>query len=337
MTKLTEKENYLRLLRGEFPEWIPMYAFGPNPDGTPTSQIKCFSGPLIPHRMVKKPAKDLWGVTYVDVEGGDLPEPNNFILEDVTKWQDVIHAPDVSDFDWEKVAKQDLARWNVDRSQTALTFVLHTGFFQGLMSFMGFNEGLCALVEEPEACQELFNYMSDFYMYYLEHIIDYIKPDIIGITDDIATWANPFISPELYREMLKPLYARHAKFATDRGLPIDMHCCGRCEDFIDDWLDFGVTAWQPAQVSNDLLAIKEKYGRTFVICGGFDMTPELADPNCPKEAVVDAVKKTIDKLAPGGGYSCCASFLGAPGDKIVQQKNAWVRETVREYGANYYR
>lgn len=334
--RLTEKENYLRLLRGELPQWIPMYAFGPNPDGTPTCQRKVFSGPLSQQMMTPKPAKDIWGVTYVSVDGGKLPEPNNFILDDVTRWRDVIHAPDTSSFDWEKVAKQDLERWKVDREQTAVCFVLHTGFFQGLMSFMGFDEGLCALIEEPEECQALFQYMSDFYLDYLGHIIDYIKPDIIGITDDIATWSNPFISPQMYRTMLKPLYAKHAQFAIDRRIPIDMHCCGRCEDFIDDWLDFGVNAWQPAQVSNDLLAIKAKYGRRLAICGGFEMTPELADDDCPKELVVEAVKKTIDQLAPGGGYCFYGNFLGAPGNEKVLAKNAWLRETVREYGANYY-
>jgi len=337
MAQMTEKENYMKMMRGEMPEWVPMYSFGPRPDGAPVAQYKCFSAPLIPHRMVKKPAKDLWGVTYVDVIGGDLPEPNNFILDDITKWRDVIHAPDFSDLDWEDVARKDLARWNVPRDQTALTFVLHTGYFQYLMSFMGFNDGLLALAEEPEECQELFEYLGDFYISYLEHIIDYIQPDIVGITDDIASFQNPFLSPRLYREILKPIYARQAKVATDRGIPIDMHCCGRCEDFIDDWIEIGVNAWQPAQVSNNLSAIKAKYGRKFAICGGFDMTPQLTDPNCAKETVVEAVKSTIDKLAPDGGYCFYGNFLGAPTDPITRQKNQWIYETWLDYGKNFYR
>lgn len=258
------------------------------------------------------------------------------MLTSITKWHDIIKAPDTSCYDWDMLAKKDLERWNIDREQTALTLVLNTGYFQGLMSFMGFTEGLCALAEEPEECQALLEYMSDFYLDYLDHIIDYIKPDILAITDDIATWSNPFISPDLYHKMLKPLYAKYAQRAIDRNIPIDMHCCGRCEDFIDDWMDFGVNAWQPAQVSNNLLAIKRKYGRKLAICGGFDMTSELVDENCTKEAVVEAVKQTIDKLAPGGGYCFYANFLGDPNDIVVQRKNAWVRETVREYGANYY-
>lgn len=338
MAKLTEKENYLRLMRGEVPEWIPIYNFGaPDPEGHPVSQRKCFSGPLCQQMATLQPAKDIWGVTYVAVDGGKLPEPGNFILDDITRWRDVIKAPDVSDFDWEKVARSDLEKWNVDRENTALCFVLHTGYFQAIMSFMGFSEGLCALAEEPDECMELVEYMSDFYLNYAEHVIDYIKPDIFAITDDIATFRSPFISLSLYREIFEPFYRKQAKLATDRGIPIDMHCCGQCQDFLDDWLDFGVNAWQPAQVSNDLAAIKKKYGNRLAICGGFDMTEELADIDCPREAIEAAAKETIDLLAPGGGYAFCGSFLGPIGDEKTALKNKWLNDFVREYGANYYK
>ena len=108
-------------------------------------------------------------------------------------------------------------------------------------------------------------------------------------------------------------------------------------DHIDDWLDFGVNAWQPAQVSNDLVAIKKKYGNRLAICGGFDMTEELADMNCSREAIEAAAKKTIDLLAPGGGYAFCGSFLGPVGDEKTAMKNKWLNDFVREYGANFYR
>lgn len=83
MVQLTEKENYMRLMHGEIPEWIPMYAFNESPDGKPTSQRKVFPEPLFRHRATREKAKDIWGVTYVAVDGGKMPEPNNFILEDI--------------------------------------------------------------------------------------------------------------------------------------------------------------------------------------------------------------------------------------------------------------
>jgi hypothetical protein len=334
---LTEKENYMRIMRGEMPEWVPLYNFGaPDPEGRPVTQKKCFSLPLCQQMMTPEPAKDIWGVTYVAADGGKLPAPGDFILDDICNWRDVVKAPDTSDWDWEQVAKKDLEFWKVDRENTALCYVTTTGLFQNLMALMGFTEGLCALAEEPEESKALAEYVGGFYIDYTAHIIDYIKPDIIGITDDICSFRSPFLSLNTYREIYEDIYIKLAKLAVDRNIPIDMHCCGRCEDFIDDWLAFGVKAWQPAQTSNNLLAIKEKYGNKLAICGGYDMTPELADPDCPRELVEASAKETIDRLAPGGAYSFCGSFLGAPGDEKVAQKNKWLNDFVREYGAHFY-
>jgi hypothetical protein len=41
---------------------------------------------------------------------------------------------------------------------------------------------------------------------------------------------------------------------------IDRHDCGKSEQFIDDWLEIGVSAWNPVQVTNDCVGIKKKYG-----------------------------------------------------------------------------
>ena len=146
----------------------------------------------------------------------------------------------------------------VDRTQTSVTATIHVGYFQQLMNFMGFTEGLCAMLEEPDEVMALFEYMNQFYLQICSKVRDYYKPDVWAITDDTATATNPFISVEMYREMIKPFHASEAKFAQEAGIPIDMHDCGRCEDFIEDWRDFGVCAWNPAQTMNDLAGIKKK-------------------------------------------------------------------------------
>ena len=139
------------------------------------------------------------------------------------------------------------------------------------MAFMGFVEGLCAIQEEPEEVYALFDYLCSFYESVTEKVIDYYKPDVIQLTDDIAAWAMPFVSPEQYRALIKPFQERDAKFGNDRGLPIAMHCCGKCEMFIDDWLSFGVRYWDPPQTSNDLAAIQKKYGNRIILEGCFDV------------------------------------------------------------------
>ncbi len=338
---MTGKENYMRIIRGEIPAWVPYYTFGKSPlDKDEPAMAGIFPSPLSGDMSVQGPAKDIFGVTFVpaaEAGGAKIPEPNNFILDDIRKWRDVIKVPDFSDIDWEKTAKKDLEKSNIDRSQTAVILGLHFGYFQRLVAFMGFSEGLIAMFEEPEEVLALNEYLCDFYTDILEKCIDYYKPDILNVCDDTAAWANPFMSPQMFRELFKPFHARQCEVGIRRGIPIEMHDCGRCEDFIDDWRDYGVVAWNPAQVSNDLLAIKKKYGRSLVIQGGWDIIgDELTRPDVTEEEVKASVKKAIDTYAPDGGYVFCGSFLGAIGDETVPIKNRWLWEAVEEYGKHFY-
>ena len=334
---MTEKENYFAVLRGEQPEWLPKFSFG-GPPGTiaPTAMV---SPQILSYqRMTSEASKDIWGVNYVPVDdagGGKLPEPGNFILKDIQKWREVIKAPDISGCDFEGDARKDLEK--IDRSQTAVVYDLNASFFQLLMSFMGFNEGLCAMFEEPDEVKALMDYVSGFTAEINEICIPLYKPDVVSLIDDTATWKNPFISVEMYRDLIKPYHARHVKIGTDIGCYADVHNCGRCEDFIEDWLDMGISAWNPAQTSNDLAGIKKKYGNRLVLCGCWDSQGRLNDPNVTEEEVKQAVYDTIDKYAPGGGYMFSGGFLGAIGDEISAQKNKWVNEAYAAYGRDYYK
>jgi hypothetical protein len=339
MSKLTEKENYLMTLRGECPEWVPNYTFGPVPGAKrPPASVMC--EPLILSNFrFSGGGKDCWGVNYVpSKETGNalLPEPNNFILDDITKWRDVIKAPDISDVDWEAQAKKQLDMFKIDRTQSAVAFNLHVGYFQNLMAFMGFTEGLCAMYEEPEEVKALFEYICDFYIDVAEHIIHYYQPDVLTMMDDTAAWKDPFISPQMYHDLVLPSLDRQAKLGRDLGIPITMHNCGRSEPFIEDWLSIGVNAWDPAQSCNDLKGIKAKYGNKLVLMGGWDAVGHLAAPDVTDEEIRQSVREVIDELAPGGGYCFCGGYIGALDDPEVGRKNAVVLDEVETYGGSFY-
>ncbi|MBQ9858001.1 MAG: veratrol--corrinoid protein metyltransferase, partial [Oscillospiraceae bacterium] len=281
---------------------------------------------------------DIWGVPYSATEntgGMALPTPGKFILDDIRKWRDVIKAPDLSYVDWEDMAKKGLA--HVDRNETIVEMYTHVGYFQHLMNFMGFNEGLLALYEEPEECMALFEYLADFYDEVAKKTIQYYKPDIMLINDDIATAINPFISLDMYRELIKPYAARLGHIAMDAGIYVDMHCCGRCEEFIDDWMEFGVTMWNPAQVMNDLKGIKEKYGNKLTLIGCWDSSGPPSWPGATEELVREEVRKCIDTYAPGGGFIFWGSMYGADDDQDFHNRASWVADEYNTYGRNWYK
>ncbi len=337
---MTEKDNFLLLLNGEHPEWVPIYSLGPSPDGSPPPTS--MTSPSFLNEGMRKPgiSKDIWGVEYIpvaDAGGAKIPDTTHFILDDITKWRDVIKAPDLSGIDWEMMAKKDLARFPYDRKDTLMAFTLHQGYFQFLAEFMGFAEGMMAMYEEPEEVQALIQYLSDFYYEIAVHTLDLYKPDILDLCDDIATAQNPFFSLDMYREIFKPAYVRLANLAKDRGMYVSMHCCGHCDIFVDDWYqDLYVRAWNPAQSTNDLMAVKEKYNNSLIICGGWDAQANIDNLNTEEE-IKESVIAAIDKFAPGGGYAFCGHFLGAIGDEKIAQKNRWINEAAAPYCKSFYK
>ena len=326
---ITPKENYMMLLRGEIPEYIPATYIQPVANVIVEDQIAptaCPNGPIT----------TVYGVTYVgseDLFNGALPMPGQILLDDITKWRDVIKNPDNSHRDWEGYYKKQLDTF--DRENKIVR--VHGGdYFLTLVSFMGFEGALIAMYQEPEEVYALFDYLCSFYESVTEKCIDYYKPDIVQLTDDIAAWAMPFVSPEQYRALIKPFQERDAKFGNDRGLPIAMHCCGKCEMFIDDWISFGVRYWDPPQTSNDLVAVQKKFGNQIILEGCFDILGELISESCTEETFKDAVRQAIDTYSKDAIFVFNHWLFGDPDNELFNQRNRWMTEVVEDYGLHCY-
>jgi hypothetical protein len=340
-TKLTPKENLMRMLHGQMPEWLPKFSFFYQPDPEiPEAPSSFWYRPSILTGERATGGRDIWGVQYVPTEsagGAALPKPGEFILEDIRKWRDVIKNPDTSGWDWEMLATKDLKAMNLDRNETAVCFSVCFGYFQTLCNFMGFTEGMIAMYEEPEEVKALIHYLADFMLMVEEKMIDYIQPDIVQLFDDTAAERSPFISQEMYREFLLPHYDRHAKFGRDRGIPIAMHNCGHSEVFFEDLTKIGVTRWDPVQLSNDIHGIQGRYGRNLVLCGAWESRGRLLDDDVTEEELRQSIRDAMDEYGKNGGVEINANFMGAIGDEKVVWKNKIIHEEIYTYGHNYYK
>ena len=323
---LSVKENYMRAMGGEEPEYVPRFG----------ESIGIQRPAVLLAGRKDGPGKDVFGVEWIN-EGSAIaaviPRNDVFILDDIFKWRDVIKFPDFSYVDWEVMAKKDKENIDPDLPYGGACYCM--GFFQSLMAFMGFTEGLIAIYEEPEEVKELINFLCDNYLALADDFLKYYKPDFIHFADDIAAERAPFISLESFRDIFEPVWRRYILYFKERGYLAAHHNCGHFEAFLDDVVDMGFNAWDPAQTSNDLMGIKKKYGNKLMICGGFDGRAFLSHIDVTEEECRAAVKKTLDELAPGGGY-CFGGGVGPSPDLVEKQRSEWIMDEYEKLKYSYY-
>ena len=323
---ITQKENYLMLLNGQIPAFLPKYEM---------MKWGCHANPFGGGETEDGFRIDEFGLIHEptkDGTGGAMPKPGFVLLDDITRWRDVIKTPDVESVDWEKFAKEALKEHDPNDP-----LVMGCGdFFIKLVNFMTFTEGLCALVEEPEECYAMMEHLADYYVAKLHKYIKYFKPDVLSLADDVAADAMPFIDLETYQKLIKPHHKRLADIALENNMKISMHCCGSCEIFMDDWVDMGVNAWEPAQAGNDFVGIKKKYNNKLAIMGGWDNTGPVSLYTSDAE-LRDALVEYVDTLAPGGGFAYMAMVAEGKDEEANKRRNAICQEVYENYAKDWYK
>ncbi|MCL2137326.1 MAG: hypothetical protein FWH40_07400 [Coriobacteriia bacterium] len=334
MATLSIKENTLRMYRGEIPEWIPGMD---TPVGAPMSMCACsalpFGGPPGSMEWV-----DLFGVPFVmEPASGPIPKPGAFILEDITKWRDIIKRPAILDeIDWELTSQKDLA----DRDPDVLAngfCNLSNGYFMILTYFMGFDNALVACSEEPEEVKDLLHFILDMNLEIGKNFIHYYKPDVYGFGDDIAHERAPFISHEMFLDIFEPIWRENYKLIKEADVLATHHNCGAFGPFLPYIVDMGVDGWNPAQPThNNLPALKAEFGDRISFNGCFESNGPASWPETPEEAVRAMVRETCDALAPGGRFSFSGYILGLPDDPARLERQGWIKDEFDSIKYSYY-
>ncbi|MCL2632127.1 MAG: hypothetical protein FWD45_03450 [Coriobacteriia bacterium] len=343
MAKISPKDNFLQLAGGGMPEYVPYFTFMGNEE-IPEIPTKS-AGPML--FVPSTPNEDgsvtnMWGVTTFpnqETAGSSMPEPDVFIMEDITKWGDALKKPVFKDdLDFEAMAKESFERINLDRDESALRTGLFPSLWMALVSFMGFEGAMIAMVEEPESVKELFDYMTSLYEPYYTKVLDAFKPDIWSMGDDICTERGPFFSVAMLEDLYMPFYHRFSSQAVERGLPIIFHICGFIEPFLPALIDVGVKYAEPAQETNDVMSLKEQYPNKMTYLGTYDWGKHYPKdyPNYDPEAVKQDVRDAIDKYSPGGAWAPLIWPVSYVGDPHIDDLKRLIWNECYTYGKKVY-
>lgn len=293
---MTEKENYwTAVVEHKKPDYVPIRAR--SAVVSCGGQLEAFeNGPV-------GGGFDDFGVMWeatASADGAHVPLANPIVLDDVTKREDVVRFPDIDKIDWRGMTEAQLA--GVDRDKVFVEYCAYNAQFLRVTHLMGFIDGLCAFSEEPDACHALMSAITDYKIRCIERIAEHFKPDFYTPFDDVATQSSLFISPEVYRELIKPLHKRVNDAAKAHGMQPIIHTCGCCEEIIPDFIEEGAVAWTSAQPVNDIAGIIERYGSQIAVIGGYDSNGLPGTATATDEEIDAEVKRCITEYGGKGSY-----------------------------------
>ncbi|MGA3406772.1 MAG: uroporphyrinogen decarboxylase family protein [Candidatus Bathyarchaeia archaeon] len=197
----------------------------------------------------------------------------------------------------------------------------------------GFSRMLIDMKRNPEFVSALMSKLLEINIagtgQFLEAVGRYIQ--VIRAGDDLASQTGPIMSPQLFREILKPVYKTYFNFIKSKtSAKIFFHSCGNIVDLIEDLVDTGVEIINPVQVSAmpDTAALKSRFGEKVVFWGGIGSQHIL--PHGSVDEVGGEVRRRIHDLGPKGGFVLAAVHNIQP-DVSPQNIIAMV-DAARQYG-----
>ncbi len=156
--------------------------------------------------------------------------------------------------------------------------------------------------------------------------------DVVFVHDDLATQESLMFSPEQYREMVKPRHQKIFNFIkTHSNAKVIYHCDGAIYPIMRDFVEIGVDALNPVQVSAQGMntpTLKKEFGDRLCFWGGID-THRVLSRGSPGD-VREEVKKQIEILGQGGGYVLAA--VHNIQDDVKPENIVTMFEAAKEFG-----
>jgi hypothetical protein len=327
---MNKKEQFLSVLNNEQPmKWMG-YGF----EAFPQIMFHCVIDPISIWDILQfsgEAAIDNWGGTlrFLPGDPGIIPivNKNNQVIKDITKWKDYVKFPKIPKLDWSD-AKRTID--GIDRDTTLIMVPTFRGLFERTHCLMVFEDALMNMYGEPESMYEFFEAYTDWKLEVVKQLIDNLEPDVIHSHDDWGSKDNLFFSPDTFRELLKPHYARLYSYIKSRGVLVQHHSDTYCMGLEKDMAEIGIDMWQGAMSTNDIQLVKKNTNNKMLIMGGIRQHV-IDQANATEELIRAEVRWAIDEFAPGGSFLPCIPSL----ETINKHVTPIVIDECNRYGAEW--
>jgi uroporphyrinogen decarboxylase len=238
-------------------------------------------------------------------------------------WKSQSGTPEHVDFTvkeretWEKLIKPHLVK--VDRSRIPFenyrdakklaasegrAFGWHgVAPFEQMHPVCGHEYMLMGMALDPDWVKDMVMTYAEFTIMHLEVLFkEEGIPDYMWFYEDMGLKERPFMSPEMYEDIMQPGHARLFKYAHSKGLKVIVHSCGFVEPLVPGLVDAGMDCLQAMEVKAgmDMPRIAKKFGGKISFCGNIDI--RIIASNDRHQIDAELERKILPLADAGSGF-----------------------------------
>ena len=343
---MTKRENILRAIRFERPDYIPMdfhinaacwHHYDQNilqdlmeahpflfPDFSRKEKV-------VPdydlNQKKDQPYTDPWGCIWETTDDGITGSVHQHPLGNWSNFTDY-KAPDPGQTDgtfpinWESIAA-DVAR-KKKTGELVYGGLPHGHTFLRLIDIRGYENLIFDMLDEEERLDSLIEMVETFNQDYVARWLE-LEPDIMCYPEDLGMQVGPMLSPESFRKQIKPVYQKCMQPARDQGCIVHMHSDGDIRVLADDLVDGGVEVINLQDLVNGIDWIADRFaGRT---CIDLDIDRQVVTARGTPRQIDDLIREEVEKLGSkeGGLMMIHGLYPGVPLENIEALMNAMER------------
>ncbi|MDP6112595.1 MAG: uroporphyrinogen decarboxylase family protein [Planctomycetota bacterium] len=172
----------------------------------------------------------------------------------------------------------------------------------GVGNWQGLTGLLYALFDSPGEIDCVLECVTEMALTLVGKVIEEVHLDFAVLSEPIASFSAPVLSPDHYRRFAMPHYRRLVDSLKAKGIEnLVVRTWGNSSPLFPLWLDLGInTLWNDHCNSGGVSypELRRRFGKELRLIGGIDARALHKD----KKAIHEAVDRTVPPLLESGGY-----------------------------------
>lgn len=227
----------------------------------------------------------------------------SFSVKDKQDWEEKI-KPYLLSLDRRRIPSKEYRNDRKKANEQQLFFLIGgLGPFEQMHPICGHENMLIGMALDPDWITDMVDTYVNLTISHLEELFaEEGLPDAAWIAEDLGFKNKPFISPQMYKELLMPGHKKLFGYLHGKGLKVIVHSCGFVEPLVPGLIEAGMDCLQAMEVKAGMYLpqLFKKFGQQISFCGNIDVRVLLS--NDRKKVEQELKEKILPVLRGGGGY-----------------------------------